>query len=98
MLARDVVAFSNSGAPDFGYLGGLLHDIGKPVVAAMLLEAEKAILGAKSSVTWIGSAECRIVVDLAVALSEPAPELAASLQIGGLILSNGDRHGFPHAA
>jgi putative nucleotidyltransferase with HDIG domain len=57
MLARDVVAFSNSGAPDFGYLGGLLHDIGKPIVAAMLLEAEKAILGAKASMTWIGSAE-----------------------------------------
>jgi hypothetical protein len=28
---------------------------------------------------WIGPTECRIVVDLAVALSEPAPELAASL-------------------
>jgi len=42
MLARDVVAFSNSGAPDFGYLGGLLHDIGKPIVAAMLLEAENS--------------------------------------------------------
>jgi len=55
MLARDVVAFSNSGSPDFGYLGGLLHDIGKPIVAAMLLEAEKAILGVKSSMTWIGS-------------------------------------------
>jgi len=57
ILARDVVAFSNSGAPDFGYLGGLLHDIGKPIVAAMLLEAEKAILGSKASVQWIGSAE-----------------------------------------
>jgi putative nucleotidyltransferase with HDIG domain len=57
MLARDVVAFSNSGAPDFGYLGGLLHDIGKPIVAAMLLEAEKAILGGKATKTWIGSTE-----------------------------------------
>jgi putative nucleotidyltransferase with HDIG domain len=57
MLARDIVAFSNSGAPDFGYLGGLLHDIGKPIVVAMLLEAEKAILGSKATKTWIGSAE-----------------------------------------
>jgi putative nucleotidyltransferase with HDIG domain len=57
ILARDVVAFSNCGSPDFGYLGGLLHDIGKPIVAAMLLEAEKAILGSKASVQWIGSAE-----------------------------------------
>jgi len=63
MLARDVVAFSNSGAPDFGYLGGLLHDIGKPIVAAMLLEAEKAILGAKASMTWIGSAEFISIVN-----------------------------------
>src|SRR5215475_11309977 len=57
MLARDVVALSNSGSPDFGYLGGLLHDIGKPIVATMLLEAEKAILGVKASMTWIGSNE-----------------------------------------
>lgn len=53
LLSRDVVTFSNSGDPDVGYLGGLLHDIGKPVVAAMLLEAEKAVLGAKASATWI---------------------------------------------
>ena len=57
MLTRDVVAFSNSGSPEIGYLGGLLHDIGKPIVAAMLLEAEKAILGSKANMTWIGSAE-----------------------------------------
>jgi putative nucleotidyltransferase with HDIG domain len=57
MLGRDIVAFSNSGSPDFGYLAGLLHDVGKPIVAAMLLEAEKAILGAKSGATWIGSGE-----------------------------------------
>jgi putative nucleotidyltransferase with HDIG domain len=57
MLGRDVVTASNSGAPDFGYLGGLLHDVGKPIVAAMLLEAERAILGAKTNATWIGSAE-----------------------------------------
>ena len=57
MIARDVVAFSNSGSPDFGYQGGLLHDIGKPIVAAMLLEAEKAILGVKASMTWIASNE-----------------------------------------
>lgn len=75
MLGRDVVAFSNSGSPDFGYLGGLLHDVGKPIVAAMLLEAEKAILGAKSSATWIGSGEWigvvqRVHRQVGVALAE----------------------------
>ncbi len=33
MLAKDVVAFANAGDPDDAYLGGLLHDVGKPVVA-----------------------------------------------------------------
>jgi len=57
ILARDVVAFSNSGDPEFGYLGGLLHDIGKPIVATMLLEAEKAVLGAKANALWISGTE-----------------------------------------
>lgn len=57
ILARDVVAFSNSGDPEFGYLGGLLHDIGKPIVGTMLLEAEKAVLGSKSNALWISGAE-----------------------------------------
>jgi putative nucleotidyltransferase with HDIG domain len=75
LLARDVVAFSNAGPPDFGYLGGLLHDVGKPVVAAMLLEAEKAILGAKATATWIGSTEWigviqRVHRQVGVALAE----------------------------
>src|SRR6185503_16437383 len=47
IMARDVAAFANCGAPEFGYLGGLLHDVGKPIVAAMLLEAEKSILAVK---------------------------------------------------
>jgi len=57
ILARDVVAFSNSGDPESGYLGGLLHDIGKPIVGTMLLEAEKAVLGSKSNATWISGTE-----------------------------------------
>jgi putative nucleotidyltransferase with HDIG domain len=57
MLARDVVAFSNSGDPDLGYLAGLLHDIGKPVVAALLLETEKSVLGAKATAIWISGPE-----------------------------------------
>lgn len=57
ILARDVVAFSNSGDPEFGYLGGLLHDIGKPIVGTMLLEAEKAVLGSKANAHWISGGE-----------------------------------------
>lgn len=57
MLTRDVVAFSNSGDPDLGYLAGLLHDIGKPVVASLLLEAERSVVGAKASAIWITDQE-----------------------------------------
>jgi HD-like signal output (HDOD) protein len=75
MLGRDIVAFSNAGSPDFGYLAGMLHDVGKPIVAAMLLEAEKAILGGKAGATWIGSGEWigvvqRVHRQVGVALAE----------------------------
>jgi len=44
IIARDLVALGeNAGAADATYLAGLLHDIGKPVVAAMMLEAERVI-------------------------------------------------------
>jgi putative nucleotidyltransferase with HDIG domain len=40
-LARDVLALSGQPDSDAAYLAGLLHDIGKPVVASILLEAER---------------------------------------------------------
>jgi putative nucleotidyltransferase with HDIG domain len=55
-LARDIAALSKGIDADAAYLGGLLHDVGKPVVALMLLEAEKSL-----KVRWI-SAESWISV------------------------------------
>jgi putative nucleotidyltransferase with HDIG domain len=49
--------------PDTAYLAGLLHDVGKPVVAALLLEAEKLMSVHKSSVPWISHSVWRKVVD-----------------------------------
>ncbi len=49
--------------PDTVYLAGLLHDVGKPVVAALLLEAEKLMSMHKSAVPWISHAVWRQVVD-----------------------------------
>jgi putative nucleotidyltransferase with HDIG domain len=43
-LAQKVSVVSGAADPDTAYLAGLLHDIGKPVVATMLLEAENQIL------------------------------------------------------
>jgi putative nucleotidyltransferase with HDIG domain len=75
VLAKDTVAFSNIGDTDSAYLGGLLHDIGKPVVAALLLEAESAIAERKPLGAWIESKEwsqviARVHRKVGVALAE----------------------------
>jgi putative nucleotidyltransferase with HDIG domain len=54
ILARDLVTLSGATDPETVYLGGLLHDIGKPIVAAMLLEAEQRLLG-RQTIGWFGS-------------------------------------------
>lgn len=52
MLARDVAALCGVSETEAAYLSGLLHDIGKPVVAWVLLEAEKSVVGTRTNV-WI---------------------------------------------
>ena len=49
--------------PDTVYLAGLLHDVGKPVVAALLLETEKLMSVHRSSAPWINHTVWRKVVD-----------------------------------
>lgn len=45
MLSRDLAVRLNSRVePDAAYLGGLLHDIGKPIIGALLLEAERKLI------------------------------------------------------
>jgi len=51
-LAQKVAVVSGAEDPDTAYLAGLLHDVGKPVVATMLLEAESQILQ-RNSKLWI---------------------------------------------
>ena len=41
ILARDIAGLVGMADTDACYLAGLLHDVGKPVVAALLLEAER---------------------------------------------------------
>ncbi len=43
-LARDVLALSGHADSDAAYLAGLLHDIGKPIVASLLLEVERQMV------------------------------------------------------
>lgn len=48
LLARDLLRQARVDRPDTGYLGGLLHDIGKPVTATMLLDAETRLRGKRT--------------------------------------------------
>jgi len=52
ILSRDLVREARNGRADEGYLAGLLHDIGKPVVASLLLDAERRLRGIRTQ-TWI---------------------------------------------
>jgi putative nucleotidyltransferase with HDIG domain len=55
-LARDVLALSGQPDSDAAYLAGLLHDLGKPVVASILLEAERQTTELYNR-GWIASGE-----------------------------------------
>jgi putative nucleotidyltransferase with HDIG domain len=51
VLARDIAALTSGANSDTCYLAGLLHDVGKPILVAMLLEAEKKLSKDKSG--WL---------------------------------------------
>jgi putative nucleotidyltransferase with HDIG domain len=52
ILTRELLVQTKSRRPEEGYLGGLLHDIGKPVMAAMLLDAEMRLRGSRT-LNWL---------------------------------------------
>jgi HD-like signal output (HDOD) protein len=52
LLSRDLAALAGADDSDFAYLVGLVHDIGKLVLAGMLLEAERQLSRARNA-TWI---------------------------------------------
>jgi putative nucleotidyltransferase with HDIG domain len=54
LLTQRVATVTGAMDPDTGYLAGLLHDVGKPVVATMLLEAE-AQIAQRNPKMWIDS-------------------------------------------
>jgi len=53
LLARDVAALASVPDADVSYLAGLLHDIGKPVLGAMMLEAEKMLVSQRAGAPWV---------------------------------------------
>jgi putative nucleotidyltransferase with HDIG domain len=62
-LARDVLALSGHADSEAAYLAGLLHDVGKPVVASILLEAERQTTELYNR-AWIGCGEWVDVVGM----------------------------------
>ncbi|MBP8805141.1 MAG: HDOD domain-containing protein [Kofleriaceae bacterium] len=50
VMARDIAALMQAGDGETAYLAGLLHDVGKPIVAGMLRELERS-LGRKVQLT-----------------------------------------------
>jgi putative nucleotidyltransferase with HDIG domain len=86
LLARDLAAFSGSSETDTCYLAGLLHDVGKPVAAGMMLEAERKFGTAKTG--WMDHAMWTQAVSqihrkLGVAVSTHwnlAPEVTAAIR------------------
>ena len=74
LMSRDLAAMIAPSETESCYLAGLLHDVGKPVVAAMLLEAERKVAVGRKA-TWIDDKEWSETVNhyhrmLGVALAE----------------------------
>jgi putative nucleotidyltransferase with HDIG domain len=94
-LARGLASFIGRRDADAYYLAGLFHDIGKPVVAALLLEtAKKVAPGIKS---WLDTAMWdRVIADChhqAADMVGKAWKLPPSLMVGReLDFDIGDRH------
>ncbi|HEX7597628.1 MAG TPA: HDOD domain-containing protein [Polyangia bacterium] len=52
ILSRELATAVHALHPDAAYLVGLLHDVGRPVLAATLLDAEQRLLGTRTQ-RWI---------------------------------------------
>lgn len=102
-LARDVLALSGHADSDAAYLAGLLHDIGKPVVASILLEAERQATELYNR-PWIDCAEWTSVVNethrpvgLAMAEKWQLPDAITRCLGENLDYDNSDRTSFLNA-
>jgi putative nucleotidyltransferase with HDIG domain len=61
LLARDIAALVGNIEPDTCYLAGLLHDIGKPVLSAMILEIDRKL--GRTTPGWIDLAGWTLIIE-----------------------------------
>jgi len=54
LMSRDLAALTARNDPDEACMAGLLHDVGKPIVAAILLEAERQFVEFRGK-AWVDS-------------------------------------------
>jgi HD-like signal output (HDOD) protein len=101
-LARDVVALGGQPGSDAAYLVGLLHDVGKVVVASILLEAERQTTEVYNR-GWIGGADwvevvrlCHRPVGLALAQKWQLPDEVVKCMQEDLDYDNSDRTAIPN--
>jgi putative nucleotidyltransferase with HDIG domain len=96
-LARDVLALSGKPDSEAAYLAGLLHDVGKVVVASILLEAERQTTELYNR-SWIGASAwievvqlCHRPVGLALAEKWQLPDQVLRCMVENLDYDNTDR-------
>jgi putative nucleotidyltransferase with HDIG domain len=84
IIARDIAALVGNTDPDMCYLAGLLHDVGKPILASMLLEVERKMPRTPGSSfidasQWTGTIErVHRKIGIALAVEWKLPEEIAS--------------------
>jgi putative nucleotidyltransferase with HDIG domain len=102
-MARDVLALTGAADSEGAYLAGLLHDVGKPVVAIMMLELERQLTEVYQR-NWIDSGEWLEVIGkvhrpIGVALGErwqlPTPIVACIKE--SQEYDKGERNSFANA-
>ncbi len=83
LLARDIAGLIGNAEPDSCYLAGLLHDIGKPVLGAMILEIDRKL--GRATPGWIDVAGWTQIIEsshrkvgIAVAVEWKLPDAIAA--------------------